>query len=47
MLITKDGASSQLAVTAATVAVPALAIASYLTAHSLAVYLAGLWRFMK
>lgn len=47
LLFTRDGASTQLAAAAATAAVPLLAIASYLTAHSLVVYMMGLWKFMK
>lgn len=31
---------------AAVAGVPLLVVASYLTAHSLAVYLRGLWRYM-
>eukprot|EP00878_Enallax_costatus_P030160 GHUV01032817.1.p3 GENE.GHUV01032817.1~~GHUV01032817.1.p3 ORF type:complete len:125 (+),score=47.83 GHUV01032817.1:1384-1758(+) len=47
LLFTRDGASTQLAAAAASAAVPLLAIASYLTAHSLVVYMAGVWKFMK
>ncbi|WIA21920.1 hypothetical protein OEZ85_004287 [Tetradesmus obliquus] len=47
LLFTRDGASSQLAVAAAAAGPPLLGIAAYLTAHSLAIYLAGLWKFMK
>eukprot|EP00879_Flechtneria_rotunda_P030722 GHRR01033394.1.p1 GENE.GHRR01033394.1~~GHRR01033394.1.p1 ORF type:complete len:125 (+),score=42.44 GHRR01033394.1:125-499(+) len=47
LLITKDGASSQLAIAAAAAGPPLLGIAAYLTAHSLAVYLAGLWKYIK
>ncbi|KAF6263969.1 hypothetical protein COO60DRAFT_1486656 [Scenedesmus sp. NREL 46B-D3] len=47
LLFTRDGASSQLAVAAAAAGPPLLGIAAYLTAHSLAVYLAGLWKYMK
>jgi CDP-diacylglycerol--glycerol-3-phosphate 3-phosphatidyltransferase len=47
LLFTRDGASSQLAVAAAAAGPPLLGIAAYLTAHSLAIYLAGLWKYMK
>lgn len=47
LLLTKDGAQGQLGMVAAAAGPPLLAVASYLTAHSLALYVAGLWRFMK
>lgn len=47
LLLTKDGAQGQLGVVAAAAGAPLLAVAAYLTAHSLALYVAGLWRFMK
>eukprot|EP00775_Hariotina_reticulata_P002764 gene2764-3058_t len=47
LLVTKSGASSQLAEVAAAAGPPLLGIAAYLTAHSLVVYMAGLWKYMK
>lgn len=47
LLLTRDGASGQLALAAAAAGPPLLLVASYLTAHSLAVYMAGLWKYMK
>lgn len=47
LLLTKDGAQGHLGVVAAAAGAPLLAVAAYLTAHSLALYVAGLWRFMK
>lgn len=47
LLYTRDGASSQLALAAAAAGPPLLGIAAYLTAHSLVVYLAGLWKHIK
>lgn len=47
LLLTKDGVQGQLGAVAATAGPPLLAVAAWLTAHSLALYVAGLWRFMK
>jgi hypothetical protein len=48
LLLTRDGAQGQLGVAAAAAGAPLLGVAAYLTAHSLAVYFAGLWpHFMK
>lgn len=47
LLATRDGASGQLGAAAAAAGAPLLGVAAYLTAHSLAVYMAGLWKFMK
>jgi CDP-diacylglycerol--glycerol-3-phosphate 3-phosphatidyltransferase len=46
LLWTRDGAAGAAMEAAAVAGVPLLGVASYLTAHSLAVYLRGLWRFM-
>jgi hypothetical protein len=47
LLFTSSGASSQLAEAAAVAGPPLLGVAAYLTAHSLLVYMAGLWKYMK
>jgi hypothetical protein len=48
LLLTREGApAGLLGVAAAAAGAPLLVVAAYLTAHSLAVYVAGLWRFMK
>lgn len=47
LLLTKDGAQGLLGVVAAAAGAPLLAVAAWLTAHSLALYVAGLWKFMK
>ncbi len=47
LLLTKDGAVGQLGAVAAAAGPPLLAVAAYLTAHSLALYVAGLWKYMK
>lgn len=46
LLWTRDGAAGTAMEAAAVAGVPLLVVASYLTAHSLAVYLRGLWRYM-
>jgi hypothetical protein len=47
LLLTKDGAQGQLGAVAAAAGAPLLGVAAYLTAYSLALYVAGLWKFMK
>jgi len=46
LLLTRDGASGAVLEAAAAAAVPLLCVAAWLTVHSLALYLRGLWRFM-
>lgn len=47
LLLTKDGAVGQLGAVAAAAGPPLLAVAAWLTAHSLALYVAGLWKYLK
>eukprot|EP00877_Chromochloris_zofingiensis_P012162 jgi/Chrzof1/719/Cz01g26070.t1 len=46
LLLTRDGGSSSLMQLAAAAGPPLLIVAAYLTAHSLGVYMKGMWRFM-
>lgn len=46
LLLTRDGASGPWMEAAAAAGPPLLGVAAWLTVHSLALYLRGLWRFM-